>query len=350
MASKHYAVIVGARPNFIKAAPLLKTFDRYNVKYTLIHTGQHYDRDMSLVFFQQLGLPEPDIHLTGDIFAGLRTHFAEHTYSGTIVFGDVDSTLAGAIGAFTNGQDVFHVEAGLRSFDERMPEERNRKVIDHLSKIHFVSEPAAIDNLRDEGIDSYVEVGNIMIESLEMFENQIDASDILSIAEVEGISYVVVTIHRRENVQDPERLKYLLGLVAKLNEYVKVIFPIHPGTGEKIEEANLWPILADVFTTYPIGYFSFMKLVKNSLGVVTDSGGIQEETTHLGIPCCTLRNNTERPITVAVGSNKLFPEGMEDVEDMLTHLYVRFDKAPVPMWDRKVSTRIYENLCSHAND
>lgn len=344
--AKHYAVVVGTRPNFVKAAPLVKTLKAHGDIVTLIHTCQHYDYTMSDVFFHELGLPEPDVRLGGDIFAELRAYFAENRFDGTLVFGDVDSTLAGAVAAFTSGQNVFHIEAGLRSFDERMPEERNRKAVDHLSKLHFVTEPSAIENLHNEGIYTDVAVGNLMIESLETFAEEIDKARLDQLPE----KFVVLTLHRRENVYNHKRLAQLVELIEKVSERVKIVFPIHPGTEKILSKTGLMGRLHRLIFSGPLSYFEFIKLVKLSGGVITDSGGIQEETTHLGIPCCTLRNNTERPITAMVGSNKLFPEGLEDVDAILNHLSSVFESKPVPMWDDKVSERIYENLCSYTNN
>lgn len=345
MESKHFAIIVGARPNFIKAAPLLVKFHNEGVKYTLIHTGQHSSNDMSDVFFDDLGLPRPDVRLEGDMYADLREYFTNHTFDGVIVFGDVDSTLAGAVSAFSKGLKVFHVEAGLRSWDDRMPEEKNRKVVDHLSSLHFVSEPSAIDNLLKEGIlyESILPVGNLMIESLEMFKHDIDASNILFDEALTPKKYVVATIHRKENT-NAMRLKHLLKILAKLSREVKVVFPIHPRTKALIDAYGYTHLLEEINCLGPLGYFDFLKLVKESKGVITDSGGVQEETTHLGIPCVTLRMSTERPITTSVGSNMVLPEGEEDVDVILSHLNRVFEGNCVPMWDNKVSQRIYENL------
>lgn len=350
---KHYAIIVGARPNFMKAAPLIKKFQDEGVQFTFIHTGQHFMADMSGIFFRELGLPQPDVFLAGrDMFVNLRRYFEKNSFDGVIVFGDVDSTLAGAVSAFSHGLKVFHIEAGLRSGDERMPEERNRKVVDHLSSLLFVSEPSAIENLLDEGIPEHkiIPVGNLMIESLERNMPAIESSKIVSVLSLKPKSYVVVTLHRRENITNFLRLKKLLKLVDDLNQRVKVVFPIHPSTQAKIYEFKLDHYLHDVLTTTPLSYFDFMSLVKDSQGVVTDSGGIQEETTHLGIPCVTLRISTERPITCQVGSNMVIPEGEEDLEVIIEHLATKFDGKCVPMWDDKVSQRIYENLRTHAND
>lgn len=350
MESKHYAIIVGTRPNFVKAAPLLKMFKHHGVRTTLIHTRQHHDDNMAGVFFEQLGIPTPDVLLSGsNILSDLCDYYKRNTFDGTIVFGDVDSTLYGAMASYAGGTDVFHIEAGLRSEDERMPEERNRKIVDHISKLHFVTEPSAIDNLHDEGIYTDIAVGNLMIESLEKFGVQIDRSDVIErYALIEGC--VILTLHRRENIYNKERLESLLKTIEKLSEKVNIIFPVHPGTMMKIEEYGFRNHLWNVLLVPPLSYFDFMKLVKTSSGVVTDSGGIQEETTHLGIPCCTLRNNTERPITLSVGSNRLFPEWDENVDEMVAHLSTKFEAKPVPMWDTAVSRRIYENIRSYSND
>jgi len=348
MESKHYAIVVGARPNFIKAAPFIKELQsREGYTFDLIHTGQHYDKNMSESFFTALHIPKPHWTLThqdlGGMIMELRTIFNTYHFHGVILFGDVQSTLAGAVAAVAEGIKVYHVESGLRSYDKRMPEETNRIVVDHLAHTLFTSEPAGQENLLKEGIhhEKIYHVGNIMIETLENSMENISNSTVVEDLRLTPKEYVVMTIHRQENLSET-RLRKLVSLAQSINRHMKVILPLHPGTKAMLEKCNIPQ--GDLMATEPQGYFDFMKLVTDSKGVITDSGGIQEETTHLGIPCCTLRENTERPITLILGSNKLFPESEEDPEKILEHLGKTFPSRFVPFWDNNVTKRIFEIL------
>ncbi len=352
------AVIVGTRPNFVKAAPFLRTARNHpRFDYTVIHTGQHFDQNMSQVFFEELGISKPDVFLdTGGegyseklarMFDGMKDIFKTHKFSGAVVFGDVNSTLAGALAAIKHGVRLIHIEAGLRSHDKRMPEETNRIIVDHLSHLHFVSEPAGVENLRREGVKDkkICLVGNIMIESLELYRDKINNSQILERLNLSPKSYVLATIHRQENTDSKRAMKDILTLLKDLRITYPIVFPLHPGTQRRIKEYSLESELEGLQIIEPVGYFDFLKLMKESKGVVTDSGGIQEETTHLGIPCCTLRDNTERPITLKFGSNKLFPIAEATVENMITHLNRQdFMPAQIPLWDLGVSERIFKVL------
>ena len=310
-----YAIIIGARPNFVKASALLK---RANFK--VIHTGQHYDHLMSKVFLDELDI-KVDVFLEfkslGQIIKDLKE--ATKDCKGIIVFGDVNSTLAGAIAA--QGKKLIHIEAGLRSNDLKMPEEVNRIVVDHLADMLFTTEPSAKENLLNEGIDreKIIEAGNLMIETLENYLPQIKSKD-----RTYDFPYYVATIHRRE-----KQLEKSLILLDSLS--LPVIFPVHPST--KIEG-----IYKNIIFTKPLPYLDFMSLVYHSNGVITDSGGIQEETTHLGIPCATLRDSTERPITIECGSNKLF-SSIDGVEE---HLHKKFRSGHI--WDSSASEIIIKNL------
>lgn len=355
---KKIAVILGARPNFVKAAPFFRRALSYpNFNLTLIHTGQHFDDNMSKIFFEEMSIPKPDIHLEtqgeahtekiGKMFSSLNNIFKEKKFDGVVVFGDVSSTLAGGIAAVKNGQKLIHIEAGLRSHDRRMPEEINRVIVDHLSDILFTTEPSGAENLLKEGIskDKIHYVGNIMIESLEIFADKIHLSSVLEKLDLKEKKYIVATIHRQENTDSELCLKSILGLLSEINNEIKIVFPLHPGTKKKIEEYGLSNLLRNFILVEPLGYFDFMKLVSASAGVITDSGGIQEETSHLGIPCATLRDNTERPITVSHGSNMLFPEKERDVKEILRHLKrTNFKAKSIPLWDAEVSKRIFEHL------
>lgn len=352
--------MLGARPNFVKAAPFFREAKNHpDYNFTLIHTGQHFDELMSKIFFDQMGIPQPDIHLDiqgeshtekiGKMFSALRDIFAEQKFDGVVVFGDINSTLAGAVAA-AKGTRLVHIESGLRSHDRRMPEEINRVIVDHLSDLLFTTEPTANANLIKEGIseDKIKYVGNIMIESIETYFNLIQRSDILNILNLKPKEYVVVTIHRVENTENPLILEKLLRLVARLSKEKKIIFPLHPGTRQKIISHGFEHLLSGLNIVEPLGYLEFMKLVIESQGVVTDSGGIQEEASHLGIPCATLRDNTERPITLELGSNKLFPiESIDplDIREILEHISrTDFKNRHIPLWDREVSRRIFSCL------
>jgi len=355
---KNYAIIVGARPNFVKAVPLLRRVADYpNIHFSLVHTGQHFDQNMSKVFFDQMKMQRPDIMLDikatyhtekiGKMFNALDKVFSENHFDGAIVVGDVNSTLAGALAAVKNKCHLIHIEAGLRSHDRRMPEEINRVIIDHLSEQLFTTEPQAEKNLLLEGIspDKIKYVGNLMIESLEIFAPQIAESDILSKLDLRPKEYAVVTIHRQENTDDPTILKNILYFLNQINRQIPLVLPLHPGTKKIIEHNKLGHILRGIKVIEPQGYFDFLKLVPDSRGVITDSGGIQEETTHLGIPCCTLRDNTERPITLEMGSNMLIPLNSLEPDKAVNHLKrTDFKSKHIPLWDDKVSQRIFKWL------
>lgn len=358
--NKHYAVIVGARPNFVKAAAFFRGARKNpHIKFTLIHTGQHFDDNMSKVFFEDMQIPKPDINLDikgehhtekiGKMFDTLKQYLGKNKFTGVIVFGDINSTLAGAVAAAKNNHHLFHIESGLRSHDRRMPEEINRVIVDHLSDLLFISEDSAKENLLKEGIQQkrIIHVGNIMIESLEAFSEHIDKSDIHSLLKLKSKKYIVSTIHRQENTDDKKILKKLLVLLNKINEKVPVVIPLHPGTRNKIKTYKLNSLLKNLKVVEPLGYFEFLKLVKESFGVVTDSGGIQEETTHLEIPCATLRDNTERPVTITHGTNMLFPINEIDentYKEILSHFKSYKKKSKIPFWDDKVSDRIFKHL------
>lgn len=355
---KKIAVILGARPNFVKAAPFFKEAKKHpEFNFTLIHTGQHFDENMSKVFFDEMEIPKPDVMFDikgdmhtekiGKLFSALQQYFSDNHFDGVIVFGDVNSTLAGGIAAIKNNLKLIHVEAGLRSHDRRMPEEINRVIVDHLSDLLFTTEPSANENLKKEGVDDVriKYVGNIMIESLEIFKDRINSSNILSDLSLLPKKYFVATIHRQENTDDPINLKKILEILSDINNNLQVVFPMHPGTKKKIESYGLNNYLKDFKMTEPLGYFEFMKLVTESSGVITDSGGIQEETSHLGVPCATLRDNTERPITIDLGSNKLFNIDVNEIGSILEHLKRNdFKSAPVPLWDNQVAKRIFDYL------
>ncbi|HWP61359.1 MAG TPA: UDP-N-acetylglucosamine 2-epimerase (non-hydrolyzing) [Candidatus Paceibacterota bacterium] len=355
---RRYAVVVGARPNFVKAAALFAEAKKHpDVALTLIHTGQHFDAKMSDIFFRELKLPAPDLQLEvsgefhteriGRMFNALKHTLAEQKFDAVLVFGDVNSTLAAAIAAAKDGQRLFHIEAGLRSHDRRMPEEINRAVVDHLSDLLFTSEPSAQINLEREGIPSEQihYVGNIMAETIELFRPQIEGSPILQTLGLSPRSYGVVTIHRQENTDDPRQLAQIFDILREVNKTLPLVVPLHPGTLTRIKTANLGAHLEGLRVIEPLGYYDFLKLMMESAGVITDSGGIQEETSHLGIACATLRDNTERPITLTLGSNKLFPLESFQSKEILAHLSRKdFKGGSIPLWGLGVAQRIFASL------
>jgi UDP-N-acetylglucosamine 2-epimerase (non-hydrolysing) len=314
------SLVVGARPNFIKAAPLLTALNEDpNFVSRLIHTGQHFDANMSNVFFNQLGLPEPHVFLdinrvgpvsqVAQIMQRLEEEFKQHPADLVIVFGDVNSTLAASLTANKLGIRLAHVEAGLRSYDRSMPEEHNRIVTDMLADLLFTPSPDANQNLLKEGIDKrrFHLVGNIMVDSLMKF---LPLAATLHAHEDLGLEkrrYALVTLHRPSNVDNPEAFKKILSAVERISEQMPVVFPVHPRTQPQLEANGLQDAIARkrVKLLDPQSYLEFLNLMMNAAVVLTDSGGIQEETTVLGVPCLTVRENTERPITISEGTNQL---------------------------------------------
>ena len=344
---------MGARPNFIKMASIFEEILRRK-PFTgrLIHTGQHFSPEMSETFFNDLGMPQPDEHLnvpagtqttqTAHIMQSLERSFTERRPDLVLVVGDVNSTLAAALVGAKLGIPIAHVEAGLRSFDRRMPEEINRIVTDALSDYLFVSEPSGIQNLRAEGVSNerIFFVGNVMIDTLLRFRKQASQSDILNRLGVEPGAYAVATLHRPANVDDAGRLRSLTGALTHLALRIPVVFPVHPRTRHRMEESGM--VADGLLLTPPLGYLDFLRLTSEARVVLTDSGGIQEETTILGVPCLTLRENTERPVTTEVGTNRLV--GV-DPDDALKAALEVLNGPPVlgkipELWDGHASQRI----------
>lgn len=353
---KRLAVVLGARPNFIKAASFFAGAKKYPAFSLLeIHTGQHYDKNMSSVFFQEFGLPVPDFFLKnsdsvlnlGKLVGDIKKIFLNNKIDATVLFGDVHSTLAGALAAQSAQIPIIHVEAGLRSGDLHMPEEINRIAVDHMADYLFFSEISAHKNLNDEGIsnDKIFFAGNIMVETMIRFKSSIEKSKILTQKNLLEKDYFVATLHRRENLSSVDKLKSILTLLSELSTYKTVLMPLHPGTEKVIRDYGLFHLLDNISCIVPLGYFDFVKLVECSSGVVTDSGGVQEETTYLNVPCCTLRNSTERPVTVEFGTNRLFGDETFNVEPLVSHLSsVRNHTSNLLFWDEKVSERIFDIL------
>lgn len=320
--------VVGARPNFMKAAPVIAALRRRGgIRPRLVHTGQHYDRIMSDRFFEDLGLPRPDLDLqvgsgshgeqTGQVLMRLEPVLLRARPDLVMVFGDVNSTLAAALCAAKLGLAVAHVEAGLRSFDRTMPEELNRVLTDHVADYLFASEPSAVVNLRREGIpgDRIFFVGNVMVDTLLAHRERARALDVLDRLAVAPRGYGLLTLHRPANVDEPERLADILRAVGRIAEEFPVLFPCHPRTRERLAHRAFAGLVSSsagapgfgrgLRLMEPLGYLEFLALMDQARLVLTDSGGIQEETTALGVPCVTLRENTERPVTIEQGTNVL---------------------------------------------
>ncbi len=354
--------VVGARPNFMKIAPVMAAIsqcgDRF--KQLLVHTGQHYDANMSQVFFDELGLPTPDVHLaigsgthawqTAQVMLRFEPVLLDFQPDWVIVPGDVNSTLACALVASKLGVRVAHIEAGLRSDDRSMPEEINRILTDHLADLLFTTEPSGNANLAREGIpaEKVRYVGNVMIDSLVRLLPRAEAGWPRLIERWElPQNYILVTLHRPSNVDDPATLAEVMWGLAEAAETTQVIFPMHPRTRQRIADAGLGAIAARLCLTEPLGYLDFLALERHATVVLTDSGGVQEETTYLGVPCLTVRPNTERPITVTAGTNQLVASERCALAAAFreTLAQVTQDKQrppPPPMWDGHAAERIAE--------
>lgn len=355
--------IVGARPNFMKVAPLHRAFQqRSRIVSKIVHTGQHYDAKMSDVFFNQLELPEPHYFLgigggshtqqTAKIMMEFEKVVEAEQPDLVLVVGDVNSTIACALVASKMHVPIAHVEAGLRSGDRRMPEEINRILTDSISDMLFVTEQAGIDNLRREGVpDSKVfMVGNCMIDSLVHYRQKAQALEVMTPLGVTKGDYVLMTMHRPANVDTAEGLSNILQIIQNTGQYRKVLFPIHPRTRNNIERFGLNDrllSLQNLILTEPQGYLEFLNLMENAALVVTDSGGIQEETTYLQAPCLTFRDSTERPVTVELGTNQLLADLNPDTvhQKVVEILEGRAKKGIVPpLWDGRAAERIADIL------
>ena len=336
------------------SALLLELNLRRNLTTRLIHTGQHQIEEMSDIFFEELNLPMPDecfhVQSTGrdDFITGLarrlRRSFTNMRPELVLVVGDVNSTVAAAMAAFTMGIPIAHVEAGLRSFDRQMPEEINRIVTDAFSELLFVSEPSGAENLLSEGFaPSRIHfVGNTLIDTLLRFQAAAGQSPILSQLGLGPRSYVLVTLHRPSNVDSASKLAQLMDMLGRLGELVPVIFPVHPRTMQQIRLLGI--STRNLILTRPMGYIAFLRLMSDARLVITDSGGIQEETTYLKVPCYTMRENTERPITISMGSNTLVGVDPERVLSIVSDalLVSRRDNDIPEHWDGHAAKRIVD--------
>ena len=348
--------VVGARPNFMKVAPLLKEARSRNVPSYLIHTGQHFSPEMSRTFFEELEIPEPDINLEvsggtqieqmAEIMKRLEPVLLSRADSTLVVVGDVTSTAAAALVASKLGIRLAHVEAGLRSFDRRMPEENNRIVTDALSDLLFITEPSGRENLLREGIppERIFFVGNVMIDTLLSHLEKAARSNVLETLGLAPREYGVVTLHRPSNVDDLDQLARLVQLLERIGEQLKLVFPVHPRTAQRMQAAGLRA--GRVMLVPPQGYLDFVHLMANARLVLTDSGGIQEETTILRVPCLTMRENTERPVTITRGTNRLVGTDPDTIYSAaLEALQSPLRNGTMPdLWDGGASGRILDVL------
>ncbi len=354
--------VVGGRPNFMKIAPIVKACKSSGViESFLVHTGQHYDEKMSELFFRQLDIPEPDINLevgsashavqTAEIMKAFEPIILRHKPDAVLIVGDVNSTIACGIVAVKLGIKLIHVEAGLRSFDRSMPEEINRILTDSISDFLFCTEQSGIDNLINEGIsrEKVFLVGNVMIDTLLKNKNKAEESNILNQFNLNGGGFAVLTLHRPANVDDPVVFGRILDALEVIQNDMPILFPVHPRTRQNLLSLHLNHRIKDMPNLQlvePLGYLDFLKLMASARVVLTDSGGIQEETTILKVPCLTLRENTERPITVEIGSNHVVGTKTEDIVRVYKKIIKenwRESQIP-PLWDGDAAERIVNLL------
>jgi UDP-N-acetylglucosamine 2-epimerase (non-hydrolysing) len=346
-------MIVGARPNFMKMAPVIREAAARGLRQHFVHTGQHYDAAMSTVFFAELGLPQPDLYLgvgsgshaeqTARVMVAFERVCMDDRPDLVVVSGDVNSTLACALTASKLGIPVGHIEAGLRSFDRSMPEEINRTLTDHVSDLLFTSEPSGRVNLLNEGVpaDRIHFVGNAMIDSLRAHLDAALERAAWTRFGVEPGGYGVITLHRPAVVDEPEKLEEFRGALCELATLLPLVFPVHPRTRRQMD--GTYQNWAPVRLVEPLGYLDFLGLMARARLVLTDSGGIQEETTALGVPCVTLRDNTERPVTVDIGTNRLAGTSRERIVSAAREALTSDGPARVPdLWEGRAASRIVD--------
>jgi UDP-N-acetylglucosamine 2-epimerase (non-hydrolysing) len=355
--------VVGARPNFMKVAPLHRAFqEREAITESLIvHTGQHYDKQMSDIFFEQLELPRPDRYLgvgsashaqqTARVMTAFEEVVEQEEPDLVLVVGDVNSTLACSLVATKMHIPVAHVEAGLRSGDRDMPEEINRLLTDTIAELLFVTEQDGVDNLKAEGVsgDRIFFVGNVMIDSLVFFREKAAGTGIVEELELTPGRYTMMTMHRPSNVDNRKGLSHLLETIERIVDLMPLVFPMHPRTRNRFDEfglADRLEAVKDLIVLEPLGYLQFLRLMEESGVVVTDSGGIQEETTFLQVPCLTLRDSTERPITITQGTNQLMELHPDDVEQRVREiLNGKHADGQIPdKWDGRAAERISKHI------
>lgn len=348
--------IAGARPNFMKIAPLIHELKNYDIPFKLIHTGQHYDYNMSKIFFDELGIPKPEYFLnagsgshavqTAKIMIEFEKIITQDRPRLIVVVGDVNSTIACALVAKKLFIDVAHVEAGLRSYDRKMPEEINRVLTDQISDLLFTTEASAEINLRKEGIDQskIYFVGNVMIDTLIMNIGKATKLDTHTKFKLKPKSYALITIHRPSNVDKKEDLKKIVDVLKYIQNRITIFFPIHPRTQKNLIKYNLMEQLDSerIILTEPVGYLEFLNLMINTRFILTDSGGIQEEASYLKTPILTMRENTERPITVEKGTNTIVGNDIEKiklcVDEIIGNTYKKGQD--IENWDGKAAHRI----------
>lgn len=350
-------LIAGARPNFMKIAPIVHAIKMANnsgknIQYRLIHTGQHYDQKMSDTFFTELNIPEPDVNLgcgggtqaeqTAAIMIAFEKELMANSADLVVVVGDVTSTMACSIVAKKLHTKVAHVEAGIRSWDLTMPEEINRMVTDCLADYFFTTTELANQNLRNAGIpnERIFFVGNVMIDTLLANRHRFERPAVWNELKLEKGSYFVITLHRPANVDETEKLKSLMNEITTNTRNLPIIFPMHPRTAKIFNELSF--VAPNLHIVEPLGYLQFNYLVENSKAIITDSGGITEETTIMGIPCITLRDNTERPETITIGTNELIGTNPDAIRPTLNKLFAGgWKKGGIPeLWDGKAAERI----------
>ena len=353
-------LIAGARPNFMKIAPIIHALNALDetadIRYRLVHTGQHFDEKMSHTFFKQLNIPEPDVNLecgggtqaeqTAAIMVAFEKELLANPADLVLVVGDVTSTMACSIVAKKMSTKVAHVEAGIRSFDLSMPEEINRMVTDALTDYFFTTTLWAGENLKKTGIseDRIFFVGNVMIDTLNANRSQFTKPDFWDKMELKIKNYFVLTLHRPANVDEGQNLKALIAEITANVNGLPILFPIHPRTAKVLHAMGIEAPNLQIIE--PLGYLEFNYLVENALGVITDSGGITEETTVMGVPCMTLRDNTERPETISLGTNELLGTNPEAIKPALDKLFAgNWKKGTIPeKWDGKAAQRIVQHL------
>lgn len=357
--------VIGARPNLMKIAPIVAQMRRFSeIEPILVHTGQHYDQNMSGVFFEELGIPKPDYNLgvgsgshtsqTAQIMLALELLFQELRPDLVLVVGDVNSTLAATLVASKLRIPLAHIEAGLRSFDRTMPEEINRILTDSVSDYLFTTEPSGNENLRAEGIPEHkiFFVGNVMIDTLLRQQERANALDMPSYYGVPPNGYALLTLHRPSNVDAPEIFNGILDSIDFLQARLPILFPAHPRTLKRLKEFGLWErvqAMSNLKMLEPLSYLKFLGLMAQARLMVTDSGGVQEETTILGVPCLTLRENTERPVTVTQGTNQILGTSPERIIAAISEVLngqVKLGNRP-ELWDGNAAKRIVKILRSH---
>lgn len=358
----HLTIIAGARPNFIKIAPIIHALKRkvldqnVFIQYRLVHTGQHYDRNMSETFFEELNIPNPDMNLgvgsgtqaqqTAAIMVAFEKELMENPADIVLVVGDVTSTMACSIVAKKLNTKVAHVEAGIRSFDQSMPEEINRMVTDSITDYFFTTSEFANNNLKNAGVskDRIFFVGNVMIDTLFANQHRFKKPEIFASLDLQEKQYLVLTMHRPANVDETEKLRAFIFAITENVRNMPVIFPIHPRTACVLKKSGINPTNLKVIN--PLGYLEFNYLVSRSKAVITDSGGITEETTVMGVPCMTLRNNTERPETCTLGTNVLVGTNPDNIGPALERLFAgKWQVGSIPaLWDGHSGRRIVNHL------